>query len=196
MSNEIILNFNILLAGVGGQGLVLTTKLICDSAFFAGFDFKSNDVIGLSQRGGKVWGSVKIGEKIFSPNIAPKQADFLLALEPLEGLRWSHMLKENSTIIINESIIPPVDVIFEKEVYPPNISSSLKSNFNVISINANIEGQKIGSSKVANAFLLGILAKKIPEIKIECWKKSIEENVPQKTVELNLKAFNIGFNFN
>ncbi len=86
---------NIVIAGVGGQGLVLTTKLICDAAIRAGLDVKSNDVIGLSQRGGKVWGSIRIGEEVYSPNVPPKGADFLLALEPLEGLRYKRSLKDS-----------------------------------------------------------------------------------------------------
>lgn len=186
--------FNILLAGVGGQGLVLTTKLICDAAFFAGYDFKSNDVIGLSQRGGKVWGSVRIGDQVNSPNVPPKQGDFLLGLEPLEGLRWSNMLKDNGLVIINKSIIPPVPVMFEKSEYPLNIEDQLSSNFKVISLDANSEGEKLGSSKIANTFLVGILAKHIPEISREFWEKSIHENVPKKTIDMNLKAFEIGFN--
>ncbi len=187
------MNCNILLAGVGGQGLVLTTKLICDAAFLAGYDFKSNDVIGLSQRGGKVWGSVRIGIKIFSPNIPPKGGDFLLALEPIEGMRWSGMLKDSGVVIMNTSKIPPVPVMFEKVAYPDDIPQKLTENFEVIAFDANDEGAKIGNSKVANTFLLGTLAKRLPEIPVDIWKKAIENNVPQKTVALNLEAFDIGY---
>lgn len=188
------MTINVLLAGVGGQGLVLTTKLICDAAFMAGFDFKSNDVIGLSQRGGKVWGSVRIGKEVYSPNIPPRQADFLLGLEPLEGLRWSGMMKPNGTIIMNTSKIPPVPVMFEKAPYPEHIPEELEKSYKVIAFDGNEEGRKLGNSKIANTFLLGVLAKHIPEIPMEIWKKSIEGNVPTKTVALNLSAFEIGYN--
>ncbi len=187
------MTINILLAGVGGQGLVLTTKLICDAGFLAGFSFKSNDVIGLSQRGGKVWGSVRIGEEVFSPNIPPREADFLLALEPLEGMRWSGMVKPKGTIIMNTSKIPPVPVMFEKAPYPEDIPEQLERDFKVIAFNGNEEGAKLGNSKVANTFLLGVLAKHIPEIPTDIWKKAIVENVPPKTVTLNLQAFEIGY---
>lgn len=187
------MNYNILLAGVGGQGLVLTTKIVCEAAFLAGFDFKSNDVIGLSQRGGKVWGSVRIGEKVYSPNIPPKGGDYLLALEPLEGLRWSNMLKKTGTIIVNTSRIPPVPVMFEKAAYPEQIPETLAEQFEVIAMDANEKGRAIGSSKVANSFLIGALAKRVPEISIDFWKKAIEANVPQKTIAMNLEAFYIGY---
>lgn len=183
---------NILLAGVGGQGLVLTTKLICDAAFNAGFDFKSNDVIGLSQRGGKVWGSVRIGGEIFSPNIPPKQGDFLLGLEPLEGYRWSGMLRDQGVVIMNRSQIPPVPVVFEREAYPADIESQLGQHHTVVAFDANEEGRKLGSSKVANTFLIGVLSKYLTDIGIDHWIKAIEDNVPPKTVDMNKAAFEIG----
>lgn len=184
---------NILLAGVGGQGLVLTTKLICDAAFSAGLDFKSNDVIGLSQRGGKVWGSVRIGAHVLSPNIPQGQADVLLGLEPLEGLRWSAMVRPGGVVILNTSQIPPVPVVFEKAEYPQNIEAELSGNYKVTAFDANDEGRKLGSSKVANTFLVGVLAKSFPEIEEAHWEKAIRDNVPEKTIQMNLEAFKIGF---
>lgn len=187
---------NILLAGVGGQGLVLSTKLICDAAFMAGYNFKSNDVIGLSQRGGKVWGSVRIDkEAVHSPNIPPKKGDFLLALEPLEGLRWSGMLKDRGLVIMNESRINPVPVMAEKAAYPDDIAQVIEEKYQLLSLNANEEGAKMGSSKIANTFLIGILAKRIPDIDAKYWEKAIEANVPPKTVALNLQAFKFGYDF-
>jgi len=185
------MSINILLAGVGGQGLVLTTKIICEAAFKQGYDVKSNDVVGLSQRGGKVWGSVKIGEKIYSPNILPGHGDFLIGLEPLEGLRLSYLMREKGTIILNKKIIPPVPVIFEKEIYPINLYDSLKEKFNVISIDATQEGIKMGSEKVANTILIGMLAKKI-DIPNDVWYLAIKENVPTKFIDMNIKAFEFG----
>lgn len=188
------MNANIILAAVGGQGLVLTTNIICEAAFKAGYDVKSNDVVGLSQRGGKVWGNVRIGEKIYSPNIPPKSGDYLLAMEPLEGYRWSVSLKSGGVVIMNTKTIVPVPVMFEDAPYPVELFDELKRSYSLITIDAFSEGLKLGSEKIANTFLLGILAQKI-EIPVECWKESIEENVPQKFVEMNMKAFDIGYNY-
>lgn len=185
------MNTNIILAAVGGQGLVLTTNIICESALKAGFDVKSNDVVGLSQRGGKVWGSVRIGEKIHSPNIPPKSGDFLLGMEPLEGYRLSGSLKDGGTVILNTKEIPPVPVMFEDERYPVELYDVLGEKYEVVTIDAVAEGLKIGSEKIANTLLLGVLSQymDIPE---DCWKEALRENVPSKFIEMNICAFEIG----
>lgn len=184
---------NIILAAVGGQGLVLTTNLICEAAFKAGYDVKSNDVVGLSQRGGKVWGSVRIGKKVHSPNILPKTGDYLLGMEPLEGYRLSHQIKDGGTIILNTKHVPPVHVMFEAMEYPQNLYKNLEEKYTVITIDANEESIKLGSAKVANTFLLGILAKQL-DIDIKYWKEAISENVPKKFLDMNFKAFDLGYN--
>ncbi len=188
------MNTNIILAAVGGQGLVLTTNIICEAAFKAGFDVKSNDVVGLSQRGGKVWGSVRIGKKVFSPNIPPKSGDFLLGMEPLEGYRWSGSMKDGGTVILNTKVIPPVPVMFEDAPYPVELFDELDKTYHLITINAVESALKLGSEKVANTFLLGILAQKL-EIPVDCWKEALSENVPSKFIEMNIKAFEIGFTY-
>lgn len=185
------MEINIIIAGVGGQGLVLSTKLICDAANMAGLDAKSNDVIGLSQRGGKIWGSVRIGNKVYSPNIPPKQGDYLLALEPLEGLRWSHALKDEGIILLNRSIIPPVPVIHEQSNYPEGIEDQLMEKYRVIGYDANEEGRQLGNPKIANTFLIGGLSHFL-SIDQEIWENAIRRNVPEKFVEMNIKAFHIG----
>jgi len=183
---------NIVIAGVGGQGLVLTTKLICDAAFNAGLDVKSNDVIGLSQRGGKVWGSIRIGESVYSPNVPPRDADFLLALEPLEGMRYQGSLKETGRVFMNTAVVPPVPVIAETATYPTDIGDKLSQRFQVDSLNANEEASKLGSVKVANTFLVGMLAKCM-NIDKTAWHNAISDNVPKKFIDMNIEAFDKGF---
>jgi len=183
---------NIVIAGVGGQGLVLTTKLICDAALKAGLDVKSNDVIGLSQRGGKVWGSIRIGPEVYSPNVPPRGADFLLALEPLEGLRYKRSLKETGKIFMNTAVVPPVPVIAEKMPYPENIEEILALDFEVFAMDANAKAVELGSVKIANTFLVGMLAKYLP-IDKKVWHDAISENVPKKFIDLNIDAFDIGY---
>lgn len=184
---------NIILAGVGGLGLVLTTKIITESAFLAGYDVKSNDVIGLSQRGGKVWGSIRFGEKVYSPDIPRGQGDILLALEPLEGYRWSSILKEKGLIILNSKEIYPTPVLMERENYPQNIYEIFSNSYTLIKVNAVEEGKKIGNSKIANTILIGIMAKYL-DIPYDIWLKTIENNVPAKSLDLNLIAFDKGYN--
>lgn len=191
------MNKNILLSGMGGQGLVLMTDIICEAALKAGYEVKSNDVVGLSQRGGMVWGNVRIGDKIHSPNIREGHGDYILAMEPLEGLRWHHMLKETGKIILNEKHINPVLVQQEVEDYPSEAIEALKEKYEILSINAAKEAVKIGNEKIANVILIGLLAKALfsDELKIdeELWKEAIKDFVPEKAVELNFKAFDLGF---
>lgn len=189
-------NKNIILAGVGGQGLVLTTKIMSEAAFEAGFDVKTNDVIGLSQRGGKIWGSVKIGEKINSPNIAPGQGDILIAFEALEGRRWREMMKPNNSVaVINEYEMAPTLVQQEKEEYPEDIFEKIAENSELIKINATKIAKHLGNAAVANILMLGIAARYL-DIPKEIWYKALEDNVPTKFIDMNKEAFNMGLEGN
>lgn len=185
---------NIILAGVGGQGLVLATEIISQVGFRAGFDIKSNDVVGLSQRGGKVWGSIRIGEKVHSPNIPIGEGDILLGLEPLEAYRWSYVLREGALVVLNTYEVAPTPVLMEINEYPNNILDILKEKYDVIEIDAMEESNKLGNSKIGNTFLLGIMAKHIEDmIDKNIWVDVIKEYVPKKAIEANLSAFEIGY---
>lgn len=185
-------SYNIVLSGVGGQGLILTTKIICVAAMKMGYDVKSNDVVGLAQRGGKVWGSVKIGEKINSPNIIPGAGDILVGMEVLEAIRWREAIKDKGLVIINDYRIPPVPVIAENEEYPEDIEKFFGKERRTILIDAMGKSKEIGSVKVANILLIGVLASNM-EIEKKCWIEAIEENVPDNFVDENIKAFEIGY---
>lgn len=188
------LTINIMLGGVGGQGLILMTRIISQAALKDNYDVKSNDVVGLSQRGGMVWGNVRIGEKVYSPNIPPGEGDILLAMEPLEALRWSSILKKDGKIILNSKRFYPTLVHQEKYEYPEKDIEELKSNYQVIEVNAFEEAKNLGKKQVSNVILLGILAQYL-EINIDTWKETIRDNVPHKSIELNLKAFDYGYNY-
>lgn len=183
---------NIILSGVGGQGLVLTTNMICEVAFRAGYDVKSNDVVGLSQRGGKVWGSVKIGETVHSPNIEKGKADILLALEPLEGLRWQDYLKKNGTIIVNTSEVYPVFAIAEQAPYPHDFLNQFRKDVNIVAEDVLKISQEIGTSKIVNVVMMGMLAKYM-DIPMDIWEEVISEKVPKAFLEMNMTGFYRGY---
>lgn len=183
---------NILITGVGGQGLVLATKTLAETAFLEGYDVKTSDVIGLSQRGGKVWGSVRFGEKVFSPLIPKGDTDILLAMEKLEGLRWITELRTNGKVILNDYIILPNRALFEKDEYPDRIEDILRNGaLQLFTLNALETSKALGTIKVMNVVLLGKLSTLLP-FKSETWLTVIEKNVPPKTLELNRKAFEAG----
>lgn len=183
---------NIIVAGVGGQGLVLATKIISEAAFKEGLDVKTNDVVGLSQRGGMVWGSVRIGEKVYSPNIPLGEGDIILGMEPLEAYRWSYLMKEGAIIILNKKKVYPTPVLLEKEEYPEEEIDNLKNKFNIIEIDALEEAKTAGNIKAANTILIGVLAQHL-DIKMTTWEEVLKENVPTKAVEENIKAFYMGY---
>jgi len=182
---------SIIIAGVGGQGLVLATRIVSEAAFKAGLDVKTNDVVGLSQRGGTVWGTVKMAETVHSPNILPGEADIILGMEPLEALRWTHALKEGGLIILNTNRVYPTPVLLEKEVYPEEEIEKLKEKFQVIEIDAQKEAKASGNRKAANTIILGVLSSFL-QIDDEVWYEVLKENVPPKAVEENLVAFRRG----
>lgn len=185
---------NIIIAGVGGQGLVLTTHIMAEAAFLAGYDVKTNDVIGLSQRGGKIWGSVRMGEKIYSPNIAPGEADILIAFEKLEGRRWRQMMKPGSVAIVNDYEIAPALVQQGQVEYAEDIEEELQKNSKLINIGASEQAKVFGNIAVTNIIMLGAAAKYM-DIPKEIWHQSVEKNVPPKFQAMNIQAFNYGYDF-
>lgn len=185
---------NIIVAGVGGQGLVLATKLIAQAAFKEGLDVKTNDVVGLSQRGGMVWGTVRICKQVNSPNIPVGEGDILLGMEPLETYRWSFLMKDNATVVMNTNIVYPTPVLLEVEEYPTEEIENMKSKFKVIEIDAPKEAKEAGNIKTSNTIMIGVLAKLL-DIKAETWEEVLRENVPEKAIEENIKAFYRGYNY-
>jgi len=183
---------NIMLGGVGGQGLVLTTDVICKAALKAGYDVKSNDVIGLAQRGGMVWGSVRIGEKVHSPNIPAGKTDIILGLEPLEGQRWEHILNKNTKVILNTKEVYPTPSLLEKVQYPSEKIKEFYQRYEHYLSDFSADAKKLGNAKAANTVLLGVMAQFLP-ISTDIWKETLRENVPEKAIEVNMKAFDYGY---
>jgi indolepyruvate ferredoxin oxidoreductase beta subunit len=183
---------SVLIAGVGGQGLVMATKVLGNVAFREGYDVKTSDVIGLAQRGGRVWGSVRFGRDVSSPLIPEGRADYLLSLEDLEGLRWSRLLKPRSTVIMARTTVFPNRVLLEKDEYPETVDAVIREQGHEVSVvNAEDEARELGNPKLSNTLLLGYLSTYLP-FSIQTWEDVIRESVPARTVELNLQAFRRG----
>lgn len=184
---------NIFIAGVGGQGLVLASRIISEAAFDAGYDVKSNDVVGLAQRGGVVWAVVRYGDRIYAPLIPEGEADVIVGLEQLEALRWAHFVKKGGLAILNSQKIFPTPVLMEWQDYPGNVKEALEGkDIRVISVDARSKAKEVGNVKVANSILLGVLAASL-DIDKEVWINVIKRSVPPKTTEENIKAFEAGY---
>ncbi|MPM83544.1 hypothetical protein SDC9_130608 [bioreactor metagenome] len=185
---------NILICGVGGQGLVVTTTIISEAAFLEGYDIKTSDVIGLSQRGGLVFGSIRFGEKVYSALIPQGEADILIALEKLEGLRWVHNVKKDGVVILNNNTIYPNRVLIEKEEYPENIEDKIKDKgLKLLQVNGTAIGKDLGNIKVENTVLLGVLSNYLP-FSEESWYEALSKTFPERLLPINKEAFNLGRN--
>ena len=187
---------NILISAVGGQGALLASKILGNLAQNIGLDVKVSEVHGMSQRGGSVVTHVRYGEKIYSPMVEKGSADIILAFEWLEGIRYIDWLKIGGSLIISTQKIDPMPVITGAVSYPDQISAKLEDlPINIIPLDALSYAQKAGSVKTVNVVLIGALAA-ISKIKKEEWYGAIKETVPEKLIEVNLTAFELGYNCN
>lgn len=184
---------NIMIVGVGGQGTLLASRVLGNVALKKDFDVKVSEVHGMAQRGGSVVTYVKMDKKVYSPIIEKGEADLILGFEQLEALRWVEYLKEGGRMIVSEQKINPMPVIIGKAKYPENIIEKIKGSYeNTISINALRIAKECGNIKAVNIVLLGVLAKS-SGIEKDLWIEAIKETVPQKLLEVNLKAFEAGY---
>ncbi len=186
---------NILIAGVGGQGTLLTSKILGNVAIKKGYDVKVSEVHGMSQRGGSVVTYVKFSDKkVYSPIIDEGQADIIMAFELLEAYRSINYLKKGGKMLVNTQKINPMPVITGAASYPDNIIENIKEkNINLKSIDALPAAIEAGTERAVNVVLIGVLATTM-DIPKEDWIDVIRNTVPEKFLEINLKAFENGFN--
>ncbi len=186
-------NFNIMVVGVGGQGTLLTSRIIGKTALNNGYDVKLSEVHGMAQRGGSVVTFVRFGENVYEPVVEVGQADLIISFEKLEAMRYAHYLKKDGVLIINDCEINPMTVVTGVAEYPENIIETLEKTHKVYTINAQKVALELGNPKVLNTVVLGFSAKHVGFSEKE-WLEVIEKTVPPKTVELNKKAFIAGYN--
>lgn len=183
---------SILLAGVGGQGILRASDIMCQAMMEAGFDVKKSEVHGMAQRGGCVTSHVRYGTRVFSPLAEPGSIEILLAFEKMEALRYLKFLSKDASIILNTEEINPPAVNMGDMPYPGDIVDFLKDNYPcVVSFNAVELALQAGNAKAANVVLLGAVSKLIGMEKY-VWEKVIKEAFPQKLIKLNLDAFQMG----
>lgn len=183
---------NIMIVGVGGQGTLLTSRILGGLAIENGYDVKLSEVHGMAQRGGSVVTFVRYGEHVAEPIVEEGQADVLIAFERLEALRYAHFLKKDGALVINDWRIDPMPVTIGAAEYPEQIIEKLSKNHQVYAINATEESKKLGNPKVFNLIVLGVAAQHMDFTK-EQWYEVIEKTVPPKTVEINKQAFDAGY---
>ena len=183
----------IMIVGVGGQGTLLASRVLGNTVIGEGYDVKVSEVHGMSQRGGSVVTYVKYGEKVYSPIIGEGEADVILAFELLEAYRALPYLKKGGKLIVNNQKIDPMPVITGAASYPDAIVEKLSAACDVTVVDALSLAKEAGNIKAVNVVLIGVMAKS-SEIAYEKWVETIRKTVPAKFLDVNLRAFDLGYN--
>jgi len=183
---------NILLVGVGGQGILLAAEILSETCMLAGFDVKKSEIHGMSQRGGSVVSHVRYGREVFSPIVPEGEGDILFGFELMESYRSLTLLKPGATVVANDLCIPPPSVLMGQEVYPADLAGKIAQRFPDFIL---VDGQQIaseaGNVRAANTVLLGAVSKRL-DIAENFWLEAIERMVPKKALAVNLQAFAVG----
>lgn len=183
---------NILLVGVGGQGILLASEILSEAFMQAGFDVKKSEIHGMSQRGGSVVSHVRYGAEVHSPIVPEGEGDILFGFEIMETYRSLPLLKSGASVVANDLCIQPPSVLLGQETYPTDLPEKIAALFPKFLL---VDGQGLaaeaGNVRAANTVLLGAVSKRL-DIADECWIKALEKMVPRKALEVNLKAFQLG----
>ena len=185
---------SVMIVGVGGQGTLLASRVLGSAMLSQGVDVKVSEVHGMSQRGGSVVTYVRYGDKVYSPIIAQGEADVLLAFEALEAARYLPWLKPEGTVVVNTQQMDPMPVVTGVAEYAKDILGKVREQgVKVVALDALGMAEEAGSSKAVNVVLIGAMAKKL-DLPKEVWIDTIKETVPSKFIDMNLKAFELGYN--
>lgn len=183
---------NILLAGVGGQGILLASEVLSEVMMLAGYDVKKNEIHGMSQRGGSVVSHVRFGKEVFSPIIPEGEADVLFGFELLETYRYLPLLAEHGSVIVNRLRLMPPSVSIGQQTYPANLEDRIKSQVEKSFVVDGLDlALQAGDARTINTVLLGALSTMF-NVDEKLWSEALEKMVPPKTLEINLKAFELG----
>ena len=185
---------NILLVGVGGQGILLASEILSETFMLAGFDVKKSEIHGMSQRGGSVVSHVRYGREVFSPIVPEGEGDILFGFELMETCRALPLLRQGGKVVVNDLRIQPPSVLMGQESYPEGLVDRIKSRFPDFLL---VDGQKLameaGNARAANTVLLGAVSRRL-DIDEKFWLTALEKLVPKKALEINRKAFMLGRN--
>ncbi len=185
---------NLLITGIGGQGIIAASDIVAGAALAAGFDVKKTDSLGMAQRGGSVVSHIRLAPRVWSPLVKTGEADIILAFEKLEAARWSHYLRPDGIAIINNQAVPPLSLSLGNERYPSDeeITSILKQQTDKIYlVNGTDRTGELGNIKTLNTLMLGCLSIFIP-FEEDIWWDCIAQRLPTRVVKLNTTAFEQG----
>ena len=180
-----------ILVGVGGQGAILTAKVLVKGLMKAGYDVKMSEVHGMSQRGGSVSTQVRWGDKVYSPVIGHGAADLLVSFEKMEAVRYAPFLKPDGVAVINDYALPSATIAAGLAEYPEGCVEAMQANYRCFVLDAARIAEQLGNPRCMNIVLFGAMTAALPFGEID-WESVIRETVPEKFLELNLAAFRAG----
>jgi len=182
-----------LLVGVGGQGAILTAKVLVNGLLRAGYDVKMSEVHGMSQRGGSVSTQVHWGERVNSPVIGKGAADIIVAFEKMEAVRYADYLKPDGIAVINDYELASSSIAAGLAVYPQGCIEAMERSFRCHVVKAGDLAEALGSAKCMNIVLFGAMVRALGMDGVVDWEDVIASTVPPKFKELNLKAYRAGY---
>jgi len=185
---------DLLITGVGGQGVILASDIIGEVALAAGYDVKKTDTLGMAQRGGSVLSHVRIARRVWSPLIKEGEVDIMLAFEKLEAARWSHYLRPGAAAILNNHALPPLSVNLGNEQYPADeeITTILRRRSErIYFVNGTSRVRELGNIKTLNMFMLGCVSRFLP-LKVSLWSDALAQHIPPAIRQINIAAFGQG----
>lgn len=184
--------YNVLIVGVGGQGIILASDVLGRVAAKHGYDVKKNEIHGMAQRGGSVSSHVRFGKVVSSPIIKMGEADVILSFEQIETLRYFPYLSEKGQVIVNDQKILPPAVFTGQQDYPPDVLERIKVKApGTVIVDGQSVAQKMGNPRVLNVIFLGVLSKFL-DIPAQTYEETLKESLKPKLVDINLRAFNKG----
>ncbi len=183
---------NILLVGVGGQGILLASEILAETFMLAGFDVKKSEIHGMSQRGGSVVSHVRFGREVCSPTVPEGEGDILFGFELLEAYRSLPLLRPGAEVVVNDYRIAPPSVLLGQAAYPDDIPARIRSRFpDFLLVDGLHMAQQAGDVRAANTVLLGAVSKRL-NIAEAVWQEALANMVPKKALEVNKTAFAMG----
>jgi len=185
---------DLLMVGVGGQGIILASDILGEVALTAGYDVKKTDTLGMAQRGGSVLSHVRLADQVSSPLIKEGEVDMLVAFEKLEAARWAHFLSPGGLAVVNNHAMPPLSVSMGTARYPTDeeVGDILRRQTNRICFtNGTGRAAELGDVRALNIFMLGCVSSFLP-IDVELWKDCISQRLPSRILQINMTAFEQG----
>lgn len=183
---------DVFLAGVGGQGTLLASEVLCDAFLLSGYDVKKSEIHGMAQRGGSVTTHLRFGPKVFSPLIEPGRADLLVAFEKVEALRFAHYLRPGGCMVVNAQEISPPAVATGQERYPADVPERLAAvTDRLYLVDALAAALSLREVRAVNMVMIGAASRFLP-LPEEAYEKALKGSLPERIVAVNVDAFRAG----